>query len=282
MRLDFFSSIPRIIRASCNPMRKPFTRRRCVATAAATALSAGTGWLGAHATELAGAIVITTAAGDIRFRSVPGTPQALELFTSLANAGYYDDSAFTAIHDDCIVGGDPNSRLGYGPGGTLVRAGFFYGKVRAWGSDESRLFGGARTACPAGRVEACTLARRIPAETSAVATPRFGSLSLALGGQPGMVRPSRRGTVGSQFELGLGPKTAEYYPFGHSVPPVIGQLADGDADGARLLRRLAAAPVANDYLSEAKGRSMPGAQGYARPRDIPRERQAVLRVRVER
>ena len=52
--------------------------------------------------------------------------------------------------------------------------------------------------------------------------------------------------------------------------------------GARLLRRLAAAPVANGYLSEAKGRSMPGTPGFARPRDIPRERQAVLRVRIER
>ena len=40
--------------------------------------------------------------------------------------------------------------------------------------------------------------------------------------------------------------------------------------------------MSNDYLSEAKGRSMPGTPGFARPRDIPRERQALLRVRVER
>ena len=71
------------------------------------------------------------------------------------------DSAFHAIHGDSIVGGDPNSRLGYGPSGTLVNGGFFFGKVRAWGSDESKVFGGARTACPAGTVEACTLARRV-------------------------------------------------------------------------------------------------------------------------
>ena len=114
------------------------------------------------------------------------------------------------MHADCIVGGDPNSRLGYGPADRLVNAGFFYGKVRAsapasaptsappcarlctrhctrrctrhctcrcsqlcthlcthctpsrplqvraWGSDESRVSGGARTACPAGKLDACT------------------------------------------------------------------------------------------------------------------------------
>ena len=97
-----------------------------------------------------------------------------------------------------------------------------------------------------------------------------------------MVGPSKPGTVGSQFEIGLGPKTAKYYPYGRTSPPVIGQLAEGDVEGARLLLRLAAAPVANGYLSESKGRSMPGTPGFARPRDIPRERQAVLRVRIER
>ena len=88
--------------------------------------------------------------------------------------------------------------------------------------------------------------------------------------------------AGSQFEIGLGPKTAQYYPDGRASPPVIGQLAEEDAEGARLLRHLAEAPVANSYLSEAKGRSMPGTPGFARPRDPPRERQAVLRVRIER
>ena len=262
-------------------MREPKLSRRCAVAAAALA-STSTSWpTASHAAGLADSAVavISTTLGDLRFRLLPGAPLALELFTSLADSGFYDDSAFTAIHEDCIVGGDPNSRLGYGPAGRLVNAGFFYGKVRAWGSDESRVNGGARTACPGGTVEACTLAQRIPAEDLARRPPSFGSLALALGGQPGMVRPSKPGTVGSQFEIGLGAKTARYYPYGRASPPVIGQLLEEDA---RILRRLAAAPVSNDYLSEAKGRSMPGTPGFARPRDIPRERQALLRVRVER
>ena len=262
-------------------MRTNVGRRSAIATVAALA-STSRPTPGAAADLASAFAVVSTAHGDLRFRLLPGAPQALALFTSLASAGYYDESAFTAIHSDCIVGGDPNSRLGYGPEGRLVNAGFFYGKVRAWGSDESRVFGGARTACPAGTVDACTLARRIPAEVTSGRLPRFGSLALALGGQPGMVGPSKPGTVGSQFEIGLGPKTAEYYPYGRTSPPVIGQLAEGDVEGARLLRLLAAAPVANGYLSESKGRSMPGTPGFARPRDIPRERQAVLRVRIER
>lgn len=262
-------------------MRESVSRRCAIVTAAALA-STSRPTPGAAA-DLAGNVaVVSTAYGDLRFRLLPGAPQALALFTSLAAAGYYDESAFTAMHADCIVGGDPNSRLGYGPADRLVNAGFFYGKVRAWGSDESRVSGGARTACPAGTLDACTLARRIPAEVTSGRVPRFGSLALALGGQPGMVAPSKPGTVGSQFEIGLGPKTAEYYPNGRASPPVIGQLAEEDAEGARLLRRLAAAPVANGYLSEAKGRSMPGTPGFARPRDIPCERQAVLRMRIER
>ena len=215
--------------------------------------------------------------GSLVFSLLPDAPRAsVALFTKLANDGYYDDSAFHAIHLDSISGGDPNSRLGYGPSGTLVNGGFFYGKVRAWGSDEARVFGGARTACPAATVEACTLARREPAETTPGRQAAFGTLALALGGQPGMVVGSRAGTVGSQFEIGLGPKDTTYYPYGKATPPVIGELVEG----AALLRQIAMAPVANEYLSESKGRSMRGTPGFARPRDIPRERQAVLRVRV--
>ena len=91
-----------------------------------------------------------------------------------------------------------------------------------------------------------------------------------------MVTPSTAGTVGSQFEIGLGPKDTTYYPYAKASPPVIGELVEG----ATLLRQLATVPVTNEYLSEPKGRSMPGTPGFARPRDIPRERQAVLRVRV--
>jgi len=214
--------------------------------------------------------------GSLIFRLLPDAPRAVALFTELANAGFYDDSAFHAIHGDSAVGGDPNSRLGYGPNKTLVNGGFFYGKVRAWGSDESKVFGGARTACPAGTVEACTLARRVPTEATPGRQPAFGTLALALGGQPGMVVGSRAGTVGSQFEIGLGPKEATYYPYGKASPPVIGELVEGE----QLLRSLAMAPVTNDYLSESKGRGMRGTPGFARPRDIPRDRQTVLRVRV--
>ena len=252
-------------------------RRRDVLLSTAAALAACPNVCWAEAESATGAVAtISLMSGDLRFRLSPdGAPAAVKLFTSLANSGYYDDSAIHAVHADSIVGGDPNSRLGYGPNDGLINAGYFYGKVRAWGSDESKVYGGAKTACPAGTATACTLAYRIPAEQPG-REPNFGSLALALGGQPGMVVPSKRGTVGSQFEIYLGPKDTQYYPYGNSVPPVIGELVEGH----ELLRQIAALPVTNSYLTESKGRGMRGTPAFARPRDIPRERAAVLRVRV--
>ena len=92
-----------------------------------------------------------------------------------------------------------------------------------------------------------------------------------------MVSGSKAGTVGSQFEIFLGPQDDTFYPYGRAASPVIGTLVEGEG----ILRRLAATPVTNDYLTESKGRSMRGTPGFARPRDIPRQRQPVLRVRVE-
>ena len=229
----------------------------------------------AIATSASSVATITTSLGSMRFRiTSSAAPAAAAEFARLANRGFYDDSALTALHAECIVGGDPRSRLGYGPGGQLLRGGYFYGKVRAWGSDEAVLKGGARTACPDG--ERCGVERRLPAE-QARAPPRFGDLALALGGQPGNTVRSPPGTTGSIWEIHLG--TAP--PFYGAWPPVFGAIDADDGASATVLRRIAAMPIANDYLVESKGRSMAGAASYARPRDIPQTKIAVLRVRVE-
>ena len=220
---------------------------------------------------------ISTSLGIMRFRIEPpatnAAPRAAATFTELANRGFYDDSAISAVHPECVVGGDPRSRLGYGPDDGLIRGGFFYGKVRAWGSDESRLFGGAKAACPAGT--GCGVATRSFAEKSDRTTnPAFGALALAIGGKPGMTVPSEPGTTGSIFEVYLG--SGE--PFYGERPPTFGQLYAADAD---VLRAIATVPVANDYLLESQGRSMPSSLRFARQRDIPRRKIAVLRVRVD-
>ena len=86
------------------------------------------------------------------------------------------------------------------------------------------------------------------------------------------VYPSRGRTVGSQFEIYVRESTGFY----GEVGPIVGELADG----ADVLRSLAAAPVTNAYLAESKGRSMPGSPSFARPRDIPVQRQLLHSVRI--
>ena len=219
--------------------------------------------------------VMVTSEGELRFRlRTKMAPRATAQFTQLANSGFYDKMAFHALHPECVVGGDPHSRLGYGPQGTLIRGGFYYGKVRAWGSDESRLFGGAKTACPTGE---CTLPQRLLVEpelsgTRSEALP-FGTLAFSLGGQPGMTVPSPAGTIGSIFEIHTG--TAP--PFYGVLPPVIGDLLSGED----VLRAISSIPVAQNYLVDGKGRSMPGSPSFARPRDVPSRRIDILSVRVE-
>ena len=108
-------------------------------------------------------------------------------------------------------------------------------------------------------------------------TPAFGTLALQVGGKPGMTVPSRPGTTGSIFEiyLGSGP------PFNGAAVPEFGRLLDDEGRGAEVLRAIAASPVTNDYLVESRGRSMPGSPSFARPRDVPRERIAIVSVRVQ-
>ncbi len=198
---------------------------------------------------------------------------AVSHFVALANRGFYDQTAFHALHPECLCGGDPHSRLGYGPQNTLIRGGFYYGKVRAWGSDESQLFGGAKTACP--MAQACALEQRLAVQPqgSSAGALRFGTLALALGGQPGMTVPSPKGTVGSIFEI----HTGRAPPFYNESPVVIGEMVAGDA----VLEAIMSVPVAAEYLLESKGRRMVGSTKFARPRDIPSRRIALRSVRVE-
>ena len=73
-------------------MRTNVGRRSAIATVAALA-STSRPTPGAAADLASAFAVVSTAYGDLRFRLLPGAPQALELFTSLAGAGYYDESA---------------------------------------------------------------------------------------------------------------------------------------------------------------------------------------------
>ena len=72
-------------------MRESVSRRCAIVTAAALASTSRPSPGAAAAADLTGAVaVVSTAAGDLRFRLLPGAPQALALFTSLADAGYSD------------------------------------------------------------------------------------------------------------------------------------------------------------------------------------------------
>ena len=254
----------------------PASRDRVSATAPQAALPAAQQPLATVSTDL----------GEMTFRLSGDAPKAAGQFAKLANEGFYDGTAFHAIHPECIVGGDPRSRLGYGPAGSLIKGDFFFGKVREWGSDESRLYGDAQFLCPAyvrgtetfsptsGRWEEspCALATRVLAEEGTTTEPTFGAIALALGGKPGMTWPAKAGTVGSQFEIYLGGRRTFY----GDAPPIIGELVEGDG----VLRAIADVPVTNAYLRERRGRSMPASPSFARPRDVPVRRVGVSRVRV--
>jgi len=231
---------------------------------------------------------IETCQGSMVFR-LSGPPALVDHFWRLADAGFYDGTALHAIHKEAVWGGDPRSRFGYGPSGTLVRGDYYYGKVREWGSGDQGCLSGYGQTEAAGR-RFCDFSGRVhdTATMGALAaTSRvFGSLALCLGGQPGMTLALPRATVGSQFciytraprasDSGLAASDSRTGALAEADRhPVIGSLVSG----AEVLRALSAVPVAS-YLTEKRGRAIVGSPSYARPRDIPLTRQAVRSIMV--
>jgi cyclophilin family peptidyl-prolyl cis-trans isomerase len=224
-----------------------------------------------------------------------GAPALVDHFCRLASTGFYDGTAFHAIHPEAVWGGDPRTRFGYGPEGTLVRGDYYYGKVREWGSGDDGCLRGYGQTVAEGRLF-CDFSRRVAVDTDAGAlrveggsadSRRLGTLALVLGGQPGMTLMLPRNTVGSQFCIYTQTPTAsdsrdDSWGLTTSMladtdrHPVIGALIAG----ADVLQALSAEPVDNGYLAEKRGRSLLGSPSYARPRDVPARRQGVRGITV--
>jgi len=101
-------------------------------------------------------------------------PKHVDSFLKLTREGFYDGGAFHRIIPGFVIqGGDPNAKVGYGPGGTLD--GSDKSKVRRWGT------GGP--------------GYTIPAEFNS-RKHEFGVLSMA--------RSSDPNSAGSQFFVCLG------------------------------------------------------------------------------
>lgn len=114
-------------------------------------------------------------------------PKTVENFKSLAKTGYFDGQAFHRIIKGFVIqGGDPNSKVGYGPKGTLEGADA--SAVRKWG-----------TGGPGYNINAEFNARK----------HEFGVLSMARSNDPN--------SAGSQFFVCLGPLASldnKYTTFG--------------------------------------------------------------------
>lgn len=231
-------------------------------------------------------VTVRTECGEMAF-CLDGNPKLVQHFSRLVASGFYDGTAFHAIHPEAVYGGDPRTLFGYGPAGTLVRGDYYYGKVREWGSgDEGCLRGYGQTEAE-GQLF-CDFSRRLHVDVSEEGrgTRKFGSLALVLGGQPGMTLMLPRRTVGSQFCIYTREPLASDSRGGDRSPsntlpetdrhPVIGSLIAGE----EVLRGISRQVVDNSYLSEKRGRSLLGSPSYARPRDIPVERQSVSLMAV--
>jgi len=116
----------------------PFTRRDTVLFGSAAVLSQALlpAMANADDTQLTRnpRVAIETTAGEMRFELWSDVaPKTVRNFVTLANDGFYDGQCFHRIISGFVIqGGDPNSKEGYGPSGTLegadVRA------VRRWGT----------------------------------------------------------------------------------------------------------------------------------------------------
>lgn len=142
-------------------------------------------------------------------------PKTVENFVKLANQGFYDGQCFHRIIPGFVIqGGDPNSKVGYGPSGTLDGADV--NAIRSWGR------GGP--------------GYNVPAEFN----PRkheFGVLSMARSADPN--------SAGSQFFVCLGSLASldnQYTTFG--------RMTSGDS----VLRALGSAKtVRGDYPQVRQG-----------------------------
>ncbi|KAJ1638878.1 cyclophilin-like domain-containing protein, partial [Pavlovales sp. CCMP2436] len=78
-------------------------------------------------------LAIETTAGTMEFDMWPEVaPKTVDNFVKLANQGYFDGQCFHRVISGFVIqGGDPNSKKGYGPDGTLDVADA--GAIRAWG-----------------------------------------------------------------------------------------------------------------------------------------------------
>lgn len=171
---------------------------------------------GADAATTAPRISMTTTAGTMEFELWPETaPKTVENFVKLADSGYFDGQCFHRIISGFVIqGGDPNSKEGYGPTGTLDGADA--GAIRKWGR------GG-----PGYNVRAEFSARK----------HEFGVLSMARSADPN--------SAGSQFFVCLGNLASldnQYTTFGKLTK------------GAEVLKALGTAETAKgDYPKKRQG-----------------------------
>ena len=114
-------------------------RRKVVGTGVATAFGIAAGVattdFAANAESADPEIMtITTTAGDMVFEFWPDVaPNTVKNFKKLAKSGYFDGQCFHRIIKGFVIqGGDPNTKVGYGPSGTLEGADA--SKVRKWGT----------------------------------------------------------------------------------------------------------------------------------------------------
>lgn len=196
-------------------------RRKVLGTAVATAFGIAAGL---HTTEaVANAasedpeiMTITTTAGDMVFEFWPEVaPKTVANFKKLAKEGYFDGQAFHRIIKGFVIqGGDPNTKVGYGPSGTLEGADG--SKVRKWGTGD-----------PGYKIDAEFNERK----------HEFGVLSMARSASPN--------SAGSQFFVCLGSLKSldnKYTTFGKMIK------------GDEVLKALGnAKTVKGDYPFERQG-----------------------------
>jgi len=211
---------PVVMSADADISRSGLSRRQAVQTAALVgvaqpAMSSATDYKrddGAPYPQMK----ITTTAGVMEFELWDDVaPKHVASFLKLTKTGFFDGGAFHRIIPGFVIqGGDPNVKVGYGPGGTLDGAD--KGAVRKWGT------GGP--------------GYNVPAEFN----PRkheFGVLSMARAADPN--------SAGSQFFVCLGdlPSLDNKYT-------TFGKLLKGDD----VLRKIAAAKtVQGDIPFERQG-----------------------------
>lgn len=162
---------------------------------------------GADAPPQAPRIAMETTAGRMEFELWPDVaPKTVESFVKLANQGFYNGQCFHRIISGFVIqGGDPNSKVGYGPTNTLEGADA--AAVRMWGR------GGPGFT--------------VPAEFNS-RKHEFGVLSMA--------RSSDPNSAGSQFFVCLGSLTSldnQYTTFGKLTSGESVLQALGRAETAR-------------------------------------------------